>query len=322
MFKKLVASGLALFLILPVLSGCGAANASATSLVPGTANAVVQIQVAKLIGNPALRIAYDELARTRTGWPQTVDAVLAELSEKTGLDAAGVSTAVMFTDIESAGPAGEAYAGIIANGSFDEPAIIAKIQQQTQHTMTTSDYKGLTVYAGGKDKIEMAFFGPGRLVLGTGKAVRDTIDVSRGDQKPLTGIIIDTLDRFSAVLVAGAFAPPQSLRDQIGEGAPGQLPLSLNTFQSIDTVGFSVDLPGLTLNTRLDAHFSNVASVKDARDAVAGLISLTRATTQDPNLKAALGTIQVTAADSWLSLRGAAGLAEISTLIGSMPAPK
>jgi hypothetical protein len=320
MVKSLLAGCLVLFLVAPVLSGCGAAGATAPSLVPGTANAVIQVQVAKMIASPTLRLAYGELAATRPDLPPTVDDALGQFIEKTGVDLASVSTAIFFADIESADDTGATYAGIIASGQFNESAIVARVQQQTAGTITTSDYKGLTVYAGGHDGVEMAFFGPGRLVAGTAQAVRDTIDVSKGDQQPLGGRIVDTLDRFGTVMMAGAFAPPPGLGDGLGEAAAPQLPLSLDTFRDLDTVGFSVDVPALTVNVRLDAHFASPASVQDARDAVTGLISIFKATTPDQNLKAALAKVQVSAADSWLSLRAVAGVAEIWSLIGNLPA--
>jgi hypothetical protein len=329
--KKLLALCLTGLLILPMASACAAAGAATTSLVPGTANAVVQIQVARILANPALLVAYGELARTRPEWPQTAEAALGQVAEKTGFDLAGISTAVIFAHIESANHTGSTYAGIIAtavngvggvSGSFDEPAIVARIARQTRQTLTTSDHKGITIYAGGQDNVEMAFLGSGRLVLGTARAVRDTIDVSKGDQKPLSGRLVETLDRLGPALITGAIAPTAGLRDGLAGKMPARLPLSLTTFQDIDTVGFSLDLPALTLNVGLEAHFSNTTSIQDARDAVTGLISMARATAQDPNLKTTLGNIKITAVDSWLSLRGVAGMAEIATLIGSMQTQK
>ena len=82
------------------------------------------------------------------------------------------------------------------------------------------------------------------------------------------------------------------------------------------------DLQVLTLSSRIDAHFSNANSVQDANDAITGIISVAKATTQDENIKTALSNIKVSTSDSWISVRGMTSLAEITALGGSMPPPK
>jgi hypothetical protein len=320
--KKLLASSLVLLLILPVAVSCSAANASETILVPRTANMVVQIQVGNILSNPALQIAYNELAKVNPAWPQTTNDALNQLLQKTGFDLSSISTAVFFADIESTGQTQNSYVGMIASGTFNESTLIAKIQQQTQQTLTTSDYKGLTVYAGAQDKFEIVFLSQSQLAFGTPKAVRDVVDVSNKDQQALSGSIIDTLNRIGPALIVGAFAPPESLRNELGKEVPQQAILSLKSFQDIDTIGFAVDQPALSLSIRIDAHFSNTASVQDAKDAITGLISVAKGTSQDQNVKTALGNIQVSTTDSWLSMRDLASPADIATLIGSIQAQK
>ena len=323
MVKKLLASCLAMFLIVPVVLSCGPANGTPATLIPATANTVVQMQVDKIVNNSAVIVAYGELAKGKPGWPQTATDALNQIVDKTGVDLTTVSKAIFFADVESTGQTeSDMYGGVIVTGTFNESTLVARIQEQGKQTLTTSDYKGFKVYAGAQDKFEIVFLSPSQIVLGTAKAVQDTIDVRRGDQKGLSGSVIETLDRFGTALITGAFAPPESLRSQLGKAAPQQPGLSLTAFQNIDAIGFSVDLPGLTVSARMDAHFSNTASVQDAKDAITGLISVAKGTSQDPNVKTALGNIQVTTSDSWLSVRETMSVAEIGSLIGSMQSKK
>jgi hypothetical protein len=308
--------------ILPAVVSCSAARASETILVPGIANVVVKIQVGQILRNPALLIAYDELAKTHPAWPQTAGDALDQLLQKTGFALSSISDAVFFADIESTNQTQNTYAGMIASGTFDESALIAKIKQQTQQKLATSDYKGLTVYAGTQDKFEMVFLGQSQLVFGTPKAVRDVIDVSTGGQPALSGSIIDTLSRLGPALIVGASVPPESLRNQLGQEVPPQIASTLASFQGMDNIGFAIDQPGLSVSVRIDTHFSNAASVQNAKDTITGLISVAKGTSQDPNVKAALDTVQVTTADSWLSIRDLISLAEIANLAGSIPAYK
>jgi hypothetical protein len=318
MVKKLVATCLGLLLILPAVIACSIANASATTLVPASANIVVQIQVGRILSNPALTIAYGELAKMKSSWPQTAEDALNQLLQKTGLDLHTVSTAVFFADIKSTDKTQNTYAGLISSGSFNESTLTAKIQQQTQQTLATSDYKGMKIYSVEQDKFEISFFDKNRLVLGTPKAVRDTIDVIKGDQKPLSGSVIDALDRVGSALITGAFVPPETLRNQITKAIPQQVQLSPKSFQDIDAIAFAADLPVLNVSFRFDAHFSNTASLQDTKDAVTGLISIAKGTSPDPNIKTAISNIQVNTSNSWLSIQGAASISDISTMISSV----
>ena len=59
----------------------------------------------------------------------------------------------------------------------------------------------------------------------------------------------------------------------------------------------------MSLSVRGDAHFSNTASVSDAKDTITGFMSVTKSTSQDPNVKGALDNIQVATSGSCLSVR-------------------
>ena len=316
MMKKLLAGCLVLFLILPGVISCTSAKSSDPLLVPVTAKTVIEIQVGNILNNPGLQLAYEELAKANPAWPQTANDVLNQLSQKTGFDLSSISTAVFFSDIESTGQPQNTYAGVIASGTFNESALIAKIQQQTQQTLNTSEYKGLFIYDGAQDKFAIVFLSQNQLVFGTLKAVQDVVDVNKGDQPALSGSIIDTINRLGPALIVGASVPPESLLNQLGQKVPQQNTLSLESFQNIDSIGFAIDQPSLSLSVRFDAHFSNAASVQDAKDTITGLISVAKGSSQDPNVKTALGNIQVSTTDSWLSIRDLLNPADVTTLIG------
>ena len=322
MLKKLLVSCLVLFLIVPGAIACTSVKASDSVLVPMTANTVVEVQLGKILSNPALQLAYEELVKVNPMWPQTANDVLNELFQKTGFDLSNISTAVFFSDIESTSQPENAYAGLIASGTFDESKLIIKIQQQTQQTLTTSDYKGLTIYVGAQDKFAIVFLSQSQLAFGTPKAVQDVVDVNKGDQPALSGSIIDTLNRLGTALIVGASVPPQSLFNQLGQKAHQQNTLSLGFSQNIDNVGFAIDQPSLSLSVRIDAHFSNTVSVQDAKDTITGLISVAKGSSQDPNVKSALGNVQISVSDSWLSIRDLVSPADITTLIGGIQKQK
>jgi hypothetical protein len=324
MLKKLLAKCLVLFLILPLMSSCSAENSSETILVPGTANMVVKVQVGRILNNTTFQTAYDELAKKNPELPQTLNEVLNQLAQKTGFDFSSISTAVFFSDIESTSPKQNTYSGMIASGTFNESTLIAKIEQETQQKLTTSDYKGLKVYAGAQNKFEMVFLSQSQLAFGTPQAIRDVVDVSKRDKPALNQSIIETLNRLSPALIVGASVPPESVLNQFGKEVPvpQQTPLALNSFQDIDNIGFSIDQPSISLSVRLDLHFSNATSAQDAKDTITGFILVAKGTSQNANVKTALGNIQLSMTDSWLSIRDIVTPADIGNLTGSMQTQK
>jgi hypothetical protein len=320
MIKKILLIVLVLVLILPVAFSCSAVNSAELGLVPGTANVVLQIQVSKVFSNPALQIVYAELASMNTTLPQTTGDLLNLLKEKTGFDFSTISNAVFFADLESANQTQNMYAGAIVSGTFDESSLVEQLQQQTKQTLTTSDYKGLTVYSGGQDKFGLVFLTQNELVFGSLKAVQDVIDVSKKDQQPLKGSVIDTLKRVGTALISGAVTPPESLRNKLpGEAeVMSQYPVSLKPFQDIDAIGFAIDQPGLNLTARIDAHFANNTSLQDARDTITGLISLAKGTVQEQTVKTILSNIKVSTSGGWLSIQDLVSVTDFTSLFSNM----
>jgi hypothetical protein len=301
---------------------CSGAKTSEIKLVPAAANTIIQIQVGKILSNSAIQIAYDELAKTKPAWPQTVNDVLSQLVQKTGIDLSTISSVVLFADIESTGQTQESYSGIIVAGKFKESELIAKIQQQIKQDFTTSDYKGLTVYSAPKDQYEIVFLSKSQLVLGSAKAVQDVVDVSKGNQPAVSGTIIDTLNRFGSALIVGASILPENLRNQLVGKVPQQTTLSMKSLQDMDIIGFAIDQPSLNLSFRIDAHFTVAASAKDAQDTISGLISVAKGTSQDANVKAALGNIQISTNNSWLSIQDLISPTDVMNLVSTTQTQK
>jgi hypothetical protein len=316
--KKILSVGLVLIVLLSVTLSCSATKSAEITLVPGSANAVVQIQVGKVLKNAVLQIAYGELATMNSTLPQTISDLLNQLKQKTGFDFYTISSAVFFADIESANQTQNVYAGVIVSGTFDEPALAEQLQQQMHQTLTTSDYKGLTVYAGVQDKFGVVFLSQNELVFGSLKAVRDVVDVSKKDQQPLKGSVIDTLKRVGTALISGALTPPSGLSTGLASEFAAQSPVSLKSFQDINAIGFAIDQPGLNLTARFDARFGSTASVQDARDAIIGLISLAKGTVQDQSIKTALGNIKVSTSGLWLSVQELVSVTDFTALFGGV----
>jgi len=317
MLKKFLPVCLVLFLVLPLIASCTGTNNSAELLIPRTANTVVEVQVGQIIGDTAFQVAYTEMTQNNPSWPQTVDAAETQLLQKTGLDITGVSTAVYFADIESTGATQDTYHGVIAFGSFNESASIAKIKQQTQQNLTTTVYQGYTVYTETQNQSCLVFLSNSRFVFGSLKAVQDVIDVSKGTQPALSGSVIDTLNREGSGLIIGASTDSAALLNHLGNDADQSSFLSLQSLQNVDNIGFVINQPGLNLSFRLDANFTDAFSVQNAENTVNGVISLAKGSNQDSDIKTVLNNVQVSANGSWLSIQDVLSPADIINLLNN-----
>jgi hypothetical protein len=322
MIKKLLVSCLVLLLVLPLLISCTGAGNSGVAMVPQTANTVVEVQVGQILSDMVLQGVYTGLAQKNPTWPQTEDAAVNQILLKTGLDLSGVSSAVYFADIESNDQTQNTYKGIIASGTFNETTSIAKIKQQTQQALTTSVYKGFTIYTEAQGQSSIVFLSKSQFVFGSLKAVQDVIDVDGGSQKALSGSVISTLNRLKPALIVGASVAVGSFLNQANKGSSEQNTFSLQSLQGSDYIGFAFDQPNLSLSLRVDAHFPDTGALQSAKDSINSLISSQKATAQDSIDKTLLNNVQVSAANSWLSIQDLINPSDIMTLLESTTTTK
>ena len=310
--QKLVFWFLVLVLMLATAVGCKAPELTAIELVPRDANLIADIQISKIINDQDLRDAYDK-AKKEPGQPQTVEEALNELVEETGVDLRDFSQAVIFADIATIEQA--EYVGVIIEGTFNEERFIDNIEQKAGEELTTSDYKGYKLYTDETEEFVIAFLSNEVLLLGTTNAVKDTIQVSTGDRRKVSGIILDTYNQLGDALIKCAFELPEEAREALTEELPlGEVPISFEPFADIDIVGFALNKVTELMTTRIDLHFLNSDSAQDAKDTLSGTLILLRGVLQDPEIKELLGKVEVTGADSWVTISFEITISEIERL--------
>ena len=310
--KKLFSWLLVLILMLVTAAGCKESELTAIELVPQDANLIANIQVSKIINDQDLRNAYDK-AKKEPEQPQTAEEALNELVEETGIDPRDFSEAVIFADLTTWER--EEYLGVIAEGTFDEKQFIDNIEGKAGEEFTTSDYKGYKLYTDEKEEFGIAFLSDRMLLLGTTKAVKDAIDVSKGDRKQVSGIILDAYNRLGDALIKFAFELPEEAREALAEEPiPGEIPISLEPFANIDILGFVLNKEAETITIQINPHFISTDSAEDAKDTLSGAISLFKGMLQDPEIKELLGKMEVSVTDSWLTIAFEITLSEIEKL--------
>jgi len=310
--KKLFSWLLVLVLMLATVAGCKAPELTAIELIPQDANLIADIQVSKIINDQDLRDAYDK-AKKEPGQPETVEEALNELVKETGIDLRDFYQAVIFADVTTLEQAG--YLGLVVKGTFDEKQFIDNIEEKAGEEFTTSDYKGYKLYIDKKEEFGIAFLSDRMLLLGTTRAVKDAIDVSKGDTRQVSGIILDTYNQLGDALIKFAFELPEEAREALAaELVPGEIPISLEPFANIDILGFALNKEVETITIRINPHFLSTDSAQDARDTLGGIIMFFKGTLQNLEIKELLDKIEVTLTDSWMTIAFEITLSEIEQL--------
>ena len=302
-------------LILAAVAGCKAPEPTpeptALELVPQGANLIAEIQVSRIVDDQDLRDAYAK-ADKEPGQPQTVEEALDELVEESGIDLRDFSRAVIFADITAMEQAD--YLGCILEGTFDEKQFIDNMEEEAGEELTTSDYKGYRLYIDKEDEFGIAFLSDKMLLLGTTKAVKDAIDVSKGERQQVSGILLETYNRLGDALIKFACEFPEEAWKTIEENVPSDIPISLEVFANIDIIGFALNKEAETITVRITPHFLSTDSAQDARDTLSGAIMLSRATLEVPEIKELLRKTKVTLNDSWVTIALEITLSELEQL--------
>jgi hypothetical protein len=315
--KKLLSCLVVLALVLPLAAGCTSPEVTLTAieLVPRDANLIANVQISKIINDQDFRNAYDE-AEKEPGQPQTAEEALDELVEETGIDLRDFSQAVIFADTTTLDQAG--YVGVIIEGTFDEEQFIANIEEIMGEEFATSKYNGYRLYIVEEEDFRLTFLSDKMLLMGTTQAVKDAIDVSKGDQSQVSGTIFDTYNQLGDPLIKFAFElPGEALEALTEEPAAGEIPISLEAFADIDVVGFALDKEADTITIQINPHFLSADSAQDAKDTLSDAISLFKDLLEVPELEELMDKIEVSVTDSWVTIALEITISEIERLTES-----
>jgi hypothetical protein len=285
----------------------------AIELVPEQVNLIASIQVSKIVNDPDIRDAYDKFEK-EADQPQTAAEALEKLAGEAGIDISNFSQALVFGDTETLESAD--YMGFIAEGAFDEGRFINNIEEKTGEEFSTSDYKGQKLYTGEDDDFSITFLNDSLLLGGSTRLVEDVIDVSQGDARPVSGQLLDTFNRYGETLISLSFEVPPETQDTLSEQPlMDDMPVSMDAFKDIDTIGFALDKENETLSVRIELHSPNTDSLQNMSDTITGLIIMFKGMIPEPGLKEFLGKVEVSVAEPWMTITFGIELPEIGDLV-------
>ncbi len=303
---------LMLVLVLTVTTGCEEPEPATIELVPQDANMLGSIQLSEILNDKDLIEAYEEIEK-EPGEPQTFEETLDEIIEETGVDPRDFSEAIIFGNLSEFEQ--DEYIGFVLKGTFNQKQYINRLEDRGNREFVTSDYKGYKLYIDEEDEYGLAFLGNTILLVGSIEAVKDAIDVRKGDRKQISGAILDAYNQLGDVLIKFAFEFPEEARKAIlEEPTPEDIPISFESFADIDILGFALNKEGDTISVYINSHFLSTDSAEDAYNTLSGAILLFKGMAPDPKIKELLSKLNVSVADDSVEIAFETTLSEIEKM--------
>lgn len=301
-------------------ASCGGdKETSPRNLVPEGSNLISEVNLAAILASPGLATSIDAVPKSDDD-PQSLDELLDEAYSETGIDIRQVSQLVFFRsgfpvflshDGENSSQA-EPLLGIIVKSALDEAVVIAAMEKMSGPSISTSDYKGRSVYRPEVDGEELfqrpalAFLDGDILVLGTAGAVQAVIDVQEGDRDRLSGPVRDAFNGLGSGLVRMQLdVSSLDLEGMIPllEASVEVLPGVLNELLDVNLLGLSLTQNGQILVLRVNLDFANEDSAATMGDLLEGLIKVASGLVPNEAAKKLLGLVEVSRNKARLTLR-------------------
>lgn len=316
-FKKSICGLMVLLLmtttLLTTMVGCTSSTPEAIKIVPPRATMIAEIQLSELLKDQDLIDSYNE------NQEESVYEMLDEVREETGLDLREFSRVLIFMDMEEM-DTGSEYMGMIFQGNFHEDDFIQSIEDTTDEQMTASDYKDFTIYSNDIDEYAIAFITDKMFVFGTNQAVKDSIDVHKGDKGSISGLLLEAYNQLSNASINLALEIPNEIQQSF-EGEESEVaPFQMGAFSEMDVLSFSFDKNGDNLAIKMFLHFLNASAVEDAKDTLDGLITFMKGMAELDEVKDLLDKVKITTSGVWLDVSLKTTISEMESLSEMLPA--
>lgn len=324
MIKRVIVLLLMLMLlVVSPLVGCSSSSGGVTNpigLVPKKANMVGKIDLKSIMEDKDLTGLYDKASKN-PDQPQTFNEALNKAKQETGIDFKNFEEAIYFADTsESTDDAG--YVGILVKGTFEKDKLIASIEKYGEMELSPSDYRGYQIYTTDNGDSGGVFFNNTMFVVGSMQAVKDVIDVKKGDEKAISGDVLDTYNQQGDALIKLAVSVPEGLGGENLPSGAGELLGDLSAFQNVRTVGLTLtkNNQSIPIEVKLCCTDSDSAqSIEGAINGLIGLMGLMIAMSDNPEENQALASlleeIDVNKSGSCVDVRLEIALSDIEELM-------
>lgn len=218
------------------------------------------------------------------------------------------------------------YFGLLLNGSFDEPALIAALESISGEKLVQRQHKGSNVYspADDPDEFDLSVLNDSTFVIGSGGAVNEVIDIESGDADAASGPIIDTFHDLDGGLFALAIKVPQDLADGAELGSLlelGDLPISMDFISALEIVGVGGVLEDGSLGLTVTMDFTTEDAAESLEVFINGIVALAGGFLADSGTVGLLDGLKVDRDGSRLVIEIEIPLSDIPDIFGDLLSP-
>ena len=218
------------------------------------------------------------------------------------------------------------YFGLLLNGSFDEPALIAALESISGEKLVKRQHKGSNVYspADDPDEFDLSVLNDSTFVIGSGGAVNEVIDIESGDADAASGPIIDTFHDLDGGLFALAIKVPQDLADGAKLGSLlelGDLPISMDFISALEIVGVGGVLEDGSLGLTVTMDFTTEDAAESLEGFINGIVALAGGFLADSGTVGLLDGLKVDRDRSRLVIEIEIPLSDIPDIFGDLLPP-
>ena len=218
------------------------------------------------------------------------------------------------------------YFGLLLNGSFDEPALIAALESISGEKLVQRQHKGSNVYSPADDpgEFDLSVLNDSTFVIGSGGAVNEVIDIESGDADAASGPIIDTFHDLDGGLFALAIKVPQDLADGANLGSLlelGDLPISMDFISALEIVGVGGVLEDGSLGLTVTMDFTTEDAAESLEVFINGIVALTGGFLADSGTAGLLDGLKVDRDGSRLVIEIEIPLSDIPDIFGDLLSP-
>ncbi len=305
------------------LSGTLTVVKAAYQLVPQYADFLLYLHFERILNDPDFRGLYEYTYEAipqelrPADFPGTVEDALDMVKLETRLDLNDFSEVLVFGDSESLMEEGGEYFGLMVEGTFDESELIETIEELAESQLRPEDYKGYQIYVNEQDDVALTFLKEDMLVFGSVDAVKDVVDVERGEGMPISGKLYDVYTSLPRGAISKyTITMPEKLRSEIREELTiPEIPIDLTPIAEIETMGQAITKDDQLIIGRSTVYFSNEASAHDFADMFEGSVLLIKGMIDIPEVKALLGKIEINREDAQVIVEYQVSVDEIESLI-------
>jgi hypothetical protein len=213
---------------------------------------------------------------------------------------------------------------VIAQGQVNQEQFLSAMQEQSEHPLTSIEYKGRQIHIGQHegDALTLSFLGDSALVMGTLPAVQAVIDVQKEGQARASGKVYDAFDGLGDPLFSLALAvSPESLtglEDSLGDAAGFGMMPAMTAFQELDVVSLVLDKPGSDLKMEAQLEFLNAESAVRMGNTLDGFLKLAAGFSSHEQSSKMLENLQLKVDGNRLTLNFQAPISELREVTRSM----